>query len=111
MTQLAEADGDIMKCKVTLIQMWSNLITKDLYLVKKLIYVDCIIKTGKKVSYYKELEEKEETLLNVCLTDIKELDKHSLEQINTYITPLGPGESRKSGPMFHNIEIQNTKLK
>ena len=111
MKTFAEAGGDKIKRKVVPIEKWTSLKVKELFRVKRVISMNVIIKKKKQVAFYAELEDADEALKNVWLTDIikKELDTYSLEEGNTYIMPLGPAESKESGNMYHNFVIQDIK--
>ena len=52
--------------------------------------------------FYAELEDAEEALKNVWLTDVikKELDTYSVEEGNTFIMALGTAESKEIGNVF-----------
>ena len=111
MKMFAEAGGDKMKRKVAPIEKWTSLKLKELFLVKRVISIDLIVKKKKKEAFYAELEDANETLKNVWLTDIikNELDNHPLEEGNTFIMALGPAESKETGNMYHNFAIQDIK--
>ena len=111
MKMFAEAGGDKMKRKVAPIEKWTSLKLKELFLVKRVISIDVIVKKKKKEAFYAELEDADETLKNVWLTDIikNELDNHSLEEGNTFIMALGPAESKETGNIYHNFAVQDIK--
>ena len=111
MKTFAEAGDDDIKRKVVPIEKWTSLKVKELFRVKRVISMNVIIKKKKQLGFYAELEDANEELKNVWLTDIikKELDTYSLAEGNTYIMPLGPTESKESGNMYHNFVIQDIK--
>ena len=111
MKMFAEAGGDKMKRKVAPIEKWTSLKLKELFLVKRVISIDVIVKKKKKEAFYAEFEDADETLKNVWLTDIikNELDNHFLEEGNTFIMALGLAESKETGNMYHNFAVQDIK--
>ena len=109
--QFAEVGGDKMKRKIAPIQKWSSLSIKKLFLVKKVIRMEVVIKKQVKEGFYAELENEEGLMVNVWITDIirKELEMYPLEEGNTYIMPLGLEQSRDSGYMYNNFVVQVIK--
>ena len=111
MKDFAEAGGEKMKRKIAPIKHWTELKELELFRVKKVIGMNVVIKKEKRVSFYAELEDKEDNMINVWLTDIikQGLDKYSVEGGFIYITPLGPAQSKESGYTYHNFAIQEIK--
>ena len=67
-----------------------------------------VIKGKKKQkSYYAELENEEEEMINVWITDIiqNELAKHNLNEGNVYIMPLGKTTTKNTGREYYNFAI------
>ena len=62
MKTFTEAGGDKMKRKVAPIEKWTSLKVKELFLVKKVISINVIVKKKTKVAFYTELEDADETL-------------------------------------------------
>ena len=85
----AKAGGEKMKRKIAPIKHWTELKELELFRVKKVIGMNVVIKKEKRLSFYAELEDKDDNMINVWLTDIikKGLDKYSVEGVSIYITP------------------------
>ena len=109
--RFADAEGDKMKRKVAPIRKWVSLPIRKLFLVKKVISMEVVIKKQTKEGFYAELEDEEGLMINGWISDIirKELGKYPLEEGNTYIMPLGPEQSRETGYTYNNFAVQTIK--
>ena len=70
--------------------------------------MDVIIQNVKQIGYYAEMEDKNEQMVNVWLTEIikTELEKYSLLMENVYIMPLGLKKSKDTGYFYNDFIIQ-----
>ena len=110
--QFTAAGGEEMKRKISPIERWVTLTVKELYLVKKVIEIEVVIKKKKQPGFYVELESRDGDLKNVWISEmIREgLDKFAIEEGDTYIMPLGLRESKENpGQTYHNFAIQSVK--
>ena len=104
----AQAGGDKMKRKIAPIEKWTALQVKEIFLVRRIISIQVTIKKRQQEGFYAELEDASGVLRNVWISDIikAELDKHPLEEGNTYIIPLGSEQSRETGHTYNNFAVQ-----
>ena len=111
--EFAEAGGDELKRKVLAMEKWSSLTIREPYLVRKAMEIEAMMmkKTTKQPGFYAEIENKEGELKNVWVSPMiyKELINYPLEQGETFITPLGPKESKETGYTYNNFAVQIVK--
>ena len=106
--EFAAAGEDRIKRKIAPIQKWNTLTVRDMYLVKRVVRMDVIIQNVKQIGYYAEMEDKNEQMVNVWLTEIikTELEKYSLLMESVYIMPLGLKKSKETGYFYNDFIIQ-----
>ena len=109
--EFAEAGGDELKRKVLAMEKWSSLTIREPYLVTKAMEIEAMMKKTKQPGFYAEIENKEGELKNVWVSPMiyKELINYPLEQGETFITPLGPKESKETGYTYNNFAVQIVK--
>jgi len=103
---LSKAD-EKTKRKLVPIQSWDMLKINDVYLVKSVHDMPIDFMKGTRTSNYIYVEDKDENLLNIWISDIisNELKKHNIENENIYIIPLGKKKSRRNNHEYSNFII------
>ena len=106
--RFAEAGGENLKRKIAPIRKWTSLKIKELFLVKRIIPLEVVINKVKQIKFYAEMEDENETLINVWISDMIKtaLAQHPLEDEKTYITALGPAQSRETGFTYNNFAVE-----
>ena len=109
--RFADLANDKMKRKITPIAKWTTLTERTPYLVKKIIAIDTVVKGKPKIAYYAQMEDEDEMMKNVWITDIirEDLSKYPLHEEQTYIMPLGDTISKETGYPYHDFTILEDK--
>ena len=105
--EFAKLGDDKVKRKISPVIKWTELTERRVYLVVNIFEMDVEIKGKKQRAYYAQLEDSEETMKNVWLTDIirDELRKYSLDTEDVYIKPLGKTKSLSTGHEYNDFVI------
>ena len=105
--QFNDLATDSVKRRIAPIKKWRDLQLRGVYRVLKVHKILANIKGVEKESYYVEMEDSDETLINAWITDIirDELEKHSLSSGNVFIKPLGMRKAMSTGQDYHDFAV------
>ena len=109
--KFADLANDKMKRKIVPIVGWTTLTERTPYLAKKIIAIDTVVKGKPKIGHYVQLEDEDQMMKNVWITDIirEDLSKYPLHEERTYIMPLGDTISKETGYPYHDFTILEDK--
>ena len=106
--RFAALGGDKVKRKIAPVQKWSTLTVRYVYRIKRVVAMEVIVKQVKQIAHYAQLEDVNEKMINVWITDIirEELQKYTFEENDVYIMPLGKSTSQQTGFSYNDFLIQ-----
>ena len=109
--RFADLANDKMKRKIVPIVRWTTLTERTPYLAKRIIAIDTVVKGKPKIGHYVQLEDEDQMMKNVWITDIirEDLSKYPLHEERTYIMPLGDTISKETGYPYHDFTILEDK--
>ena len=105
--ELLKRTNEQIKRKIKPIQKWTTLSEGVLFLMKRVVEVECQTATGPQMGYYAELEDEKEEMINVWISEMiqTESKKHTLTDNDVYIIPLGKAISKKTKFEYNDFVI------